>query len=374
MRSFRLLVLFLLLNVVSSVCLSAPVVIKKGQEQRLFTVTLPYHNGVQTIERTLSDAMAILLVRLTGQKDFLTSRVAQVYLNNPKAWLKTYDITPRVEEGVTVGENIIYRFLGEKLRQEFHQRFVPIWPLSARPNTLVMGTLVQGDTLIKLDSNALRYRLDAEFRHYPNRVELPITVPASLARVKGEWILPVESAQRVLVIQEILARLDLPYLLSFKVVMKGGENNRLTWMLSDDSGTQILSGTQSRGAITTLTEQMFDQVMEYYAQRYHSKPKENTEGIEAVYLTIKGIESARQIVVFEQLLASKPDQVRSVKLVSMQAGQVQYRITLQTNYQSVLNWIQDWPQSSLVVSDSEQKRITINVRPEFFLPQETFAR
>ncbi len=369
MRSFRLLVLFLLLNTVSSVCVSAPVVTEQNQEQRLFTVTLPYHNGVQTIEGTLQEAMATLLVRLTGKNAFLTSRVAQIYLKNPKAWLKTYDITPRLEEGVIVGENIVYTFLEDKLRQEFRHRFVPIWPLSARPNTLVMGTLVQGDTLIKLDNASLHYRVDAEFRHYPNRVRLPITLPTSSEGTKSAWILPVESAQRVSVIQEKLARLDLPYLLSFKVVMKGGENNRLTWMLYDNSGAKILSGTQNRGTIAILSEQMFDHVMAYYVQQYQPDPIEKVMAVDAIDLTINGIESVSQITMFDDLFASKPDQIRSVELVSMQAGQVQYRITPQMNYQSVLSWIQAWPQSSLAVADSEHKRIIISVRSEFFLQQ-----
>ncbi|MCF6298398.1 MAG: DUF2066 domain-containing protein [Thiomicrorhabdus sp.] len=369
MRSFRLLVLFLLLNAVSSVCVSAPMGVDKAQEHRLFTVTLLYHNGEQTIESTLQEAMATLLVRLTGQKTFLTSRVAQIYLKNPKSWLKNYDITPRVEEGVIVGKNIVYTFLEDKLRQEFRQRFMPIWPLSKRPNTLVMGALVQGGTLIRLDEARLDDRLDADFRHYPNKVMLPITLPNLVNRIKNDWILPVESAQTASGIQVILAKLDLPYLLSFKVVMNGGDNNRLTWALYDQSGEKKLSGVQNKGVVTILTEKMFDQVMQYYAQITSQSPIEIEPDRQTIQLTIYGVEGLDQMLFFERLLASNPQEIRSVELVSMQLGQVQYRITPQSTYQSVLNWIQSWPQLRLEESRQEQGLIITRVRAGFSLHQ-----
>jgi hypothetical protein len=367
MRTFRLLILFLLLNGGANVYASPPVAIEKAQEHHLFTVTLPYHNGVQTVEGTLQDAMATLLIRLTGQKTFLTNRVAQIYLKNPKSWLKNYDITPRVEEGVVVGENIVYTFLEGKLRQEFRHRFVPIWPVSKRPNTLVMGTLVQGGTLIRLDEARLHDRFDAEFRHYPNKMRLPITLPNLVKGAKNDWILPVDSAQTASRIQVILAKLDLPYLLSFKVVMKGGENNRLTWVLYDESGEKRLSGVQNQGVVAVLTEQMFDQVMLYYVQITSPNPIELEPGKQAIQLMIYGVEGVDQMLVFERLLSSKAHEISSVELVSMQAGQVQYRITPQSTYQNVLNWIQSRPQLRLEESSQEQGIITTRVNSEFFV-------
>jgi len=369
MRSFRLLVLFLLLNTVSSVCFSAPVVFDKDPEQRLFTVTLPYYNGDQSIESTLQEAMETLLIRLTGQKSFLTSRVAQMYLKNPKSWLKKYDITPRLEEGVMVGENIVYTFLEDKLRQEFRQRFVPIWPLSQRPNTLVMGTLVQGGSLIRLDEASLHDRLDVEFRHYPNKVNLPITLPASFNGVKSDWILPVKSAQTTSLIQAMLAKLDLPYLLSFKVVMHGGKNNRLTWALYDESGVRQLSGEQGSGTVTMLTEQMFVQIMQHYT---HIKPHNQTElesEPQTIQLIIYGIEKLEQIQILERILSSSSSEIRSIELVSMQLGQVQYRITPQSTYQKVLNWIQGRPLLRLEENNQEKRLITTRVNTEFLLQQ-----
>jgi hypothetical protein len=295
--------------------------------------------------------------------------VAQIYLKNPKSWLKNYDITPRVEEGVVVGENIVYTFLEGKLRQEFRHRFVPIWPVSKRPNTLVMGTLVQGGTLIRLDEARLHDRFDAEFRHYPNKMRLPITLPNLVKGAKNDWILPVESAQTASRIQVILAKLDLPYLLSFKVVMNGGKSNRLTWVLFDESGEKQLSGVQEKGVVTILTEQMFDQVMQYYAQITSQNPIEIEPEQQTIQLIIYGLEGLDQMLIFERLLASNPQEIRSVELVSMQLGQVQYRITPQSTYQSVLNWIQSWPQLRLEESRQEQGLIITRVKAGFLLQQ-----
>ncbi len=371
MRSFCLLALFGLLSLSLGAQASSALESKNEQTEAFFKVTLPY-KGEPSVHQSLGDAMAILLVRLTGQKQFLTSRVAQAYLKKPKAWLKTYNIVSRTEEGVLVGKNIVYTFLEGKLRQEFHQRFVPIWPLSTRPKTLVLGSLVQGKTVTQLTDETLQYRVDAEFREYPKQIKLPIALPTY------RWNVPVESKMdsgkklsTVLKALEVFAKsnqrdLNQHYLLRFQVQMRGGEKNVLTWTLYHSHGDSVLSGEQVGGNITALTEQMFDNVMAYYVQLEEQVVSHNSVNLQPILLTVYDVMDVKHMAQFESLLKSNPDTVRSVALVSMQAGRVQYRITPQINYQTVLNWIEGWPESTLIEGVSADNVIEINVTPEFF--------
>ncbi|VAW48960.1 hypothetical protein MNBD_GAMMA04-1704 [hydrothermal vent metagenome] len=364
MRSFRLLILFLLLGFVSSGYANQEAI----QSKSLFMVTFPYDEG-QSVEQTLDDAMALLLVRLTGKKTFLTSRVAQAYLKNPKAWLKTYDITPRLEDGVTIGKNIVYTFDEAKLHKEFHQRFVPIWPLSLRPKTLVVGALVQGGDFIKLDQNTLQYRLDADFRTYPQKIQLPMSLPvAPFKSYLMDWHLSADTVKTRSAVQAILAKSNLPFLLSFQVVMNGLQTNHLTWALYNSMGEQVLVGKEQGRVILALTNQMFDQVATYYVEHYKSSLQQQEKETEkqSILLNIHKIGRLDQALLFERLLKEQPEMIGSVTLVSMQAEQVQYRITPQMSYQAILNWIQRWPQSVLVGSFPEQKIIELDVNSEFF--------
>ncbi|MCF6345580.1 MAG: DUF2066 domain-containing protein [Thiomicrorhabdus sp.] len=343
---------------------------KTEQVESFFKVTLPY-KGEPSVHQSLGDAMAILLVRLTGQKQFLTSRVAQAYLKNPKAWLKTYNIVPRTEEGVLMGRNIVYTFLEDKLRQEFHQRFVPIWPLSIRPETLVLGSLHQGGTVTQLTDETLQYRVDAEFRAYPKKIKLPIALPSY------QWDVPMPSetdsepfSPTASTVLKVLAKSNQHYLLRFQVQMRGGQKNRLIWVLYHSEGVQVVSGELIGGNVTTLTEQMFDDVMTYYVQNYVQIKEQITDhdnvSLQPILLTVHDVMNVKQMAQFESLLKSNPDTVRSVALVSMQAGRVQYRITPQMNYQAVLNWIEGWPESALIEGVSADNVIEINVTPNFF--------
>ena len=365
MRSFCLLVLFLWFGFVSSVYADG----ERVQSRDLFMVTLPY-DGEASVEQTLDDAMALLLVRLTGQKSFLNSRVAQAYLKSPKSWLKTYDITPRLEDGVTIGKNIVYSFDEAKLRKEFHQRFVPIWPLASRPTTVVEGALVQGGDLIQLDQNVLQYRLDADFRAYPKKIRLPILLPVTqLNPLLMRSDLPADSGKTNSVIQALLANLNQPFLLRFKVVINGSQTNHLTWALYNNMGEQVLAGEQQGQVILALMDQMFDQVATYYVERYKSS-RQLEEGVlkkQPILLNIHNITQLEEAMFFERLLTEQPKMIRSVTLVSMQAGQVQYRITPQMSYQAILNWIQRWPQSVLVDSFPAKQIIELDVNPELFV-------
>ncbi len=359
MRSFCLLLLFCLSSLAFTAQASFSVGSQTEQMESFFKVTLPYE-GESSVNQTLVEAMAILLVRLTGQKQFINSRVAKAYLKNPRAWLKTYNIVPRTEEGVLIGKNIVYTFLGDKLRQEFHQRFVPIWPMHLRPKTWVLGSLEQGGTVVQLNDETLLYRVDAEFRDYPKKIRLPISLPLST------WSFPEDSKKIATVVQTILAKRNQDYLLRFQVQMKGDKKNRLTWSLYDVEGHPVVLGELLGGQISALTEQMFNQVMAYYVELGELGTHHNRVVLEPILLTIHNIMNVQKMTEFEKLLKSKPDMIRSVELVSMQAGRVQYRIVPQMTYQKVVDWIESWPQTVFNRKKSKNRMIHLDMNSDDF--------
>lgn len=364
MRSFRLLTLFLLFSFVFSAYAQEDT----EPSHDLFVVTFPY-DGDPSFEKSLNEAMSLLLLRLTGERLFLSSRVAQAYLNNPKAWLKTYDIIPRLEDGVSVGKDIVYTFSAVKLRQEFRQRFVPIWPVLARPKTWALGVLIQGDREIKLDSNTLQHRLDADFRRYPQKMRLPVELPSDAIKMLArDWMLPEDTAQSAWMVQAMLREFPQDYVLNFKILLKGAEGNYLSWRLYNAQGDRVLDGVQSGQVITVLTRQMFDHVIAYYVQKSQtwSSPEAGGEPAE-IMLGIHNITQLEQVVFFENLLKEQPELVRSVVLVSMQAGRVQYRISTHMSYQTILDRIQHWPQTVLIEDDPANQAIELDIRSEFFL-------
>lgn len=359
MRSFCLLLLFCSSSLAFTAQANFSVESKIEQTESFFKVTLPY-KGESLVDQTLTEAMAILLVRLTGQKQFLRSRVAKAYLKNPKAWLRTYNIVPRTEEGVFVGNNIVYTFLGDKLRQEFQQRFVPIWPMRLRPETWVLGHLEQGGAVIQLNDETLQYRVDVEFRDYPKKIRLPISLAPSTLDFSADV------QKRASVIQSFLAKSYPSYLLHFQIQIKGDKNNNLIWSLYDAEGAPVLFGEQIGDRVRTLTEQMFDQVMAYYVELGELEAHHNHVVRDPIMLFINNIIDVQQIAEFEALLKSKPDMIRSVELVSMQAGQVQYRIDPQMPVQKIADWIGSWPQTVFNRKKSKNRMIHLDMNFDAF--------
>lgn len=371
MRSFQLLILFLWMStaaMVQAAVVPSNMPSNETSRSNFFTVVLPYDeasdqhkkDASHVFEAKLQKAMTILLVRITGKQDFLNTHVGKAYLKNPKAWLKTYDFTPRMAEGVSVGKNIAFTFFGDKLQKEFRNRFVPIWPLTERPKTLVMGTIVQEGTRVKLDEHKMQYRLDVEFRHTPQKIRLPIALPKfEHSPFVTRWILPADDLASQ-AIQEMLAHTEQTYLLSFKADLNGHQKNHITWTLFHKTGARVLTGNMRGGRFLDLTEAMFNQVMAHYV----TISQENKRAFKAldrppIILNIHNITQTEQLLVFERLLKNPNSMITSFSLVSLQAGRVQYRMSSQADYQKVLNWIKTWTAYTFMDQSAENQQIDI---------------
>ena len=374
MRTFSLFALLLLVSALSSVQASPLTNNKVLNSADFFTVVFPYDEAVQqaaaengldekgarnsALNTMIGRGMNVLLVRLTGQKAFLMTETGQDFLSRPRAWLRTYDITPRVEEGVQVGQNIVLRYSERKIRKTLKAAEVSIWPIKSRSTTLVMGSLVQKGELLKLTQENMRYRLDVEFRDDAKLMMLPISLPESTSR----WVFPVASSSVVDRVQETLARTDHDYLLSFKLITKGPSKQVLVWNVYSDAGDIILHGQFDGDNRQALMLGMFEQVM----ARYVEIDSEQSLSVNQFILNVHSVFDTKQIQAFEELFRKQVPMIRSSQLLSVQAGTAQFKVTYQGERRKLLKWILSWEQANLIQDMPDLGMIDVKINLDYF--------
>ena len=390
MRSFRLFILLLLMSVIQAGQAAEKLGEKASGVHRgdayFFTVVLPYDHyidlssavsdqgglaaGVKTpslksakksrqaLDQAIALGMETLLVKITGQKSFLESAVAKGYLKTPKSWLDSYDIKPRTEEGVQVGQDIVLHFSAARLNAAFKNHRVSIWPLEQRPKTLVMGSFLQKGELVKLTQDKMHYRVDIEFRDYPQKMALPISLPAS----DGLWVYPVSPERSNSTISEVLITSNHDYLLSFKLQRLDDSKYELSWYVFAPSGVVFAKGVRRGTNQQQLLETMFEQVMQRYAlfTQKHSSEAQN------ITLNVSNIVKADQIQILEAQLKANHSMIKSARLLSIQSGLAQYEIQYQDDYQKVVDWIRQWQLTDFVSQSKNLHQVDVTLSPNFY--------
>ncbi|MDA3806949.1 MAG: DUF2066 domain-containing protein [Thiomicrorhabdus sp.] len=376
MRSFRLFILLLAMSVIQT----SQAAEKGTMGSSFFTVVFPYETfkgvpggGIKTpqsvnltstqkasqvLDQAITQGMETLLVKITGQKRFLGSAVAQGYLKNAKAWLVTYDIKPRMEDGVQVGQNIVLQYSAPRLTAAFKQHRVDIWPLAQRPKLLVMGSFLYKGELLKMTEDMMRYRIDIEFRHYPQQMALPITLPESAQN----WILPQVPNPSNALIRTVLQKANQDYLLSFKLIKREASTYALVWTVFAPSGVVVTKGQITGGDRPSLMQAMFDQVM----QRYALLAKQTNSDVQKITLNVYDLVNADQMQEIEMRLKANQAMFNSIKLRSIQAGLVQYEIDYQGRYQNVVTWLRAWQIIDFIGESNNLHQVDVKLNPNFY--------
>lgn len=369
MRTFNLLLVLMSLFVAQQAQSADSAVMPEA----FFSVTLPYDlapqlekNGNRAVNRDLlstqtQNGMRILLMRLTGRVQLVSSKLGQHYIQNSRNWLASYYIKPRVEDGVTVGKNIELHFDSNRLKRAFREQHVKLWAVPQRPKTLVMGSFLQQGRIEKLNQEILDYRVDVDYRNVPKQLELAITIPEE----NLNWVFPEEASSSGSKVQEILMNSSQQRLLSFKLSAVSNDKFELSWSLLAQNGS-ILAQDETVGLDRqALMESMFENVMQHYvklsaAQNIHQNQ---------LYLNVYRVTYGDQVNLLEDELKQQQPMIREVSLVSLQAGKVQFNIEYQGDYQNILDWLQQWSKVEFVQALSNQKEIDVNVKYEFFTPE-----
>lgn len=336
-----------------------------------FNVVLPYDsdskatdkNQQALLDQQAKQAMQIMLMRLTGRQQLIDSKVGQTYIQQARNWLANYNIKPRLEDGVAVGKNIEFKFDAIRLKKAFEEQHIKLWATNLRPKTMVMGAFVQQGRLQKLTQEILNYRIDVDYRQYPENIALPIMVPDRAEK----WVFPVEQSNGRTLIQELLLTHDLQNLLSFKLSAQGSGVYELSWYLFSLSGSTIDQGMAKGNDRQALLSAMFATVMERYVKQSAVKTIRKNR----VYLKINQLASGDLLNSLEADIAAQQPMIQSVQLTSVQAGIVEFDIGYQGEFNSVLEWFKRWPRVIFVGNSVDNQEINVNVNHSYVPPVKT---
>jgi len=335
-----------------------------------FTVTLPYEvgdlkNGVSQEEKIApfrQEAMQTLLMRLTGRKQLLSSQVGQDYINNAKAWLAGYKIKPRMEDGVAVGQYVEFRFDAPRIKASFVSKHIKLWPKAFRPFTLVMGSFVQQGRLEKLDQEILNYRIDVDYRDYPQALGLPVYIPEN----DKQWVFPVEPANNFSLIQELLLTHNQQNLLSFKLRAMQSGQYELSWYLFTASGSVLDNDIQTGGDRQTLLKNMFENTMNQYVKQSAVKAVRKNR----LYLTVNQVAFGDHVNLLEETISAQQPMISRIQLTELQAGKAIFAVDYQGDYQTVVNWLKNWRMTVFVGEQSANKNVQVNINHQYLTNME----
>lgn len=353
MRSLPLITVFFLMGLFNPVKVVASTMLPADY----YAISLPFEEtagatlGKTTLQQQVDEksqqAMTLLLRRITGNERLLNSTLGANYIKQAKSWLSNYNLTPRYEDGVAVGKNLVFNFDAQKLNADFKNRNVKIWPNSQRSTTLVMGSFVQRGSLQKLTDELLNYRIDIDFRDYPQRLRLPIKLP----QTTKNWIFPVEPEQTKLIIQELLIANNLKQLLSFKLVAQTAGQYQLDWYLFSLTGAVLAKNSISGPNRQELMQSMFNQVMDFFVKQSSIKLVKKNHLIVAV----SGIPNGDSVALLERELQAQQPMIRQAQLTSIDNTAAEFDIEYQGDIEVLLNWLRNWPRVEGLNNVSQQR-------------------
>ena len=364
MRTLQLLIAFLALLTFQTTYAEQTDLIPDA----FFSVSLPFEKQEQRddqnkkthLDEKAKEAMEVLLLRLTGQKRFVRSTLGQRYIQQANRWLANYNIKPRYEDGVEVGKNIQLNFDALRIKRAFAKQYVKLWAVQSRPKTLVMGSFVQQGRLLKLTAEPLSYRVDIDFREYPEAIELPYFVPNS----DDKWIFPIEPQTTRAMIQENLIAHDQQNLLSFKlssVLVSTNDENRinytLDWFLFDITGAVLYRNSQVGDSKKELMKDMFSQLAQTYVKRGAAKAINKNQLI----LNVDRVYSADIIYEVEAQLKAQQPMIRSASLNQIKGHSAQYKIEYQGDINDVLSWLKVWDLVNYL-GQTDSQTVSVNIK------------
>jgi len=244
------------------------------------------------------------------------------------------------------------------LNAAFKNHRVPIWPLEQRPRTLVMGNFLQKGELLKLTQDKMRYRVDIEFRDYPEKMSLPIDLPVS----DQLWVFPVSPEQSNSTISEVLLTTNNDYLLSFKLQVLSDSTYELSWYLFAPSAVVFAKGEGRGNNQQQLLQTMFEQVMQHYALF----AQQNSSEAKKITLNVSNIVKADQIQIIEAQLKANHPMIKSARLLSLQSGLAQYEIQYQDDFQKVSDWIRQWKLTDFVSQSKNLHQVDVKLSPHIY--------
>ena len=321
----------------------------RTQTHALFEVHLIERHGAEPSaaaepwQAKLKRALKIELQRLTGHTQASQGEQAQFFLQTPQKWLANYRQAPFMQEGVQVGQRWVFEFDADKFYQAFRQNDWVLWPLKARPTTLVLGTHNRGGQKIKLDQNTLQYIPQLQWDHLVGQWALPVYWPEQAPNLTPDsdasalWLRPQSAQSDSMVAKERLAQTGLDHLLTYEWVQVPNQPSKLVWQLFDRQGQalmfqQIQAPSQASRPLQSMINRMFGQVSAFYSKPFRA----DADFIGSVQLTLNKVFTFQQVQALEAMFEQQKPQIEQVRLLKTWPQAVQFELVYQGNFEALL--------------------------------------
>lgn len=295
--------------------------------------------------------MKKLLVRLTGKHALLQSPRTALLLTKARNWLRSYSYVPIVQEGVMVGQKLRLYFDEVALKAALAEEQIKIWPLNLRPRLLLMGTLVENSSVTKLDQEALQYRVDINLRQQFADMALTVETPQGTS----PWIYPMNPANNIGALQDLLVQTDLDKLLSYKLV-KRADGYELSWYLFSENGTVLAKGKAEDTRRNNLMNDMVNLVL----SRLVELNREVLEINDQVVINLTNINDLKSIEQAKTQLQENLPTLTELRLVSVKEHLAQLEIAFRGDYSNLMQWLANLPQFKVLRSSEMLRQIDVN--------------
>ncbi|BBP46219.1 hypothetical protein THMIRHAS_15920 [Thiosulfatimonas sediminis] len=341
--------------VISETDLPPPVQMTQITSKNLYQVELAHDS--QRGNAVLSDpelnalsAQAIrqLLLRLTGKKALLASPRAAILLANPRNLLKTYDYVPIVQEGVQVGRKLRLTFDEIAVKSALAQAQIKIWPLNLRPKLLLMGTLVENNSVTKLNKEALQYRVDVNLLEQFAQLALPAMVPVDATT----WVYPMNPANNIGPLQDVMVQTSQDKLLSYKLNHRV-DDFELSWYLFAQNGTVLAKGK----ANSTERNVLFNDMVNLVLARLVELNRDLLEVNDQVVINLTNIRDLQAIGQATQQLEQTIPTLTDLRLVTVEQQLAQLQIAFRGDYANLMAWLASLPQFEILRSSEMLRQV-----------------
>lgn len=306
------------------------------------------------LDDKIRQGMRDLLLRLTGDPGVVNSPEGQAFVRQARSWLSRYYFEPRQEQGVTVGQNLYLVFDRARLLHAFQELGMVLWPSADRPQTLVMGSLLEGGIRTPLTQENLGYRPDVAFGHHAQSLALPVVVPSSASG----WPPPLDDGLQAQTVQTHLSAAASDYLLSFQVERLAGGAYELHWQLYNALGQSVLQARLENRTVTPLFESMFQQLMQTYSYPYRQSAK--MQGL--LTLGVQKLSSAEQLIEVENYLKTQQPTLHQVFLQGVGGQRAQWQLVYQGRYQDVVRILSRIEGSELLEEDALSAQVELRMQ------------
>jgi hypothetical protein len=329
--------------------------------QNLFDVSVILRGddvSPSSITPYLETALKIELVRLTGDAGFLASDQADTFLQSARSWLRQYRFEAYRQDGVTVGQKLIFTFDDNKLYEAFEQEGMVLWPLEARPSTLVYGSQNRAGQLLKLDAGSLQYLPQLDWHNLVAEMALPMTL-AETRQLRSEsgagalWVYPNFDRSASALVADRLQTGQSDYLLSYQLRQYADRPAGLIWQLFDRDGQVLLeqrhqAEDRSSEALSSLFRDMMAALTAFYSRPYRNQ----AQFIGSVALKVEALSSVSQLLKIETALSSLKPVIHDSRLIETNENKAEFELIYQGTYESLLAYLRGMTSVDMVSNDA----------------------